>query len=273
MSMQDSLHIPEDDLIQYALGTLKETQLGNLTAHISMCNVCRGSLAKIQVELASYAAVQPQSEIPAGARERFLARLSGDATADSKFTQMRNGSGLFVASKAVQSWFQTPVPLRIVSGLLAAALAFVAYDDLSHIHQIRELLPAMNRFERQNAELTELRSFLQGTHVQQVTLREKPLVNHTPEGHTIYSATQGKLVFTASNIAAPPNGKAYELWILPVGGGKPVPVGTFTPDLQGNAALIFPTIPKDVQASGFGVTIENAEGSETPTLPIVLSGQ
>ena len=273
MSMQDSLHIPEDDLIQYALGTLKDTQLGNMTAHISMCNVCRAELAKIQVELASYAASQPQTEVPAGARERFLARLSNDSAQASKLLQMRNDRPLSGAASSVLGWFQGPVPLRILSGALAAALAFVAYDDLSHVHQIRELVPAMNRFEKQNAELTELRNFLQGAHTQQVTLRPKPQVDRTPEGHTIYSATQGKLVFTASNMQAPPVGKTYELWILPASGAKPIPAGTFTPDLQGNAAIIFPSIPVDVQASGFGVTVEDAEGAQTPTMPIILSGQ
>ena len=271
--MQDSLHIPEDDLIQYALGTLRETQLGNMTAHISMCNECRAALGKIQVELASFAAIQPQTEIPTGAKERFMARLGTVAHEDSKFTQMRNGSRLFIATRAVHSWLQTPVPLRILSGALAAALMFVAYDDLSHIHQIRELLPAMNRFEKQNAELTELRSFLQGTHTQKVTLREKPVLTRTPEGHTIYSANEGKLVFTASNMPAPPSGKTYELWILPATGSKPIPAGTFSPDVQGNAAVIFPPIPQGVPASGFGVTVENAEGAETPTMPIILSGQ
>ena len=273
MSMQESLHIPEDDLIQYALGTLRETQLGNLTAHVSMCNVCRADLGKIQVELASYATVQPQTDVPVGARERFLTRLSSDSAAESKFNRNRERSPFLVAAGRVHTWLQTPMPLRILSGALAASLLFVGYDDLSHIHQIRELLPAMNRFERQNVELTELKSFLQGTHTQKVTLREKPQLNRVPEGHTIYSASEGRLVFTASNMAAPPAGKTYELWILPAGGGKPVPAGTFSPDTSGNAAIIFPPIPTDIQASGFGVTVEKAEGSQTPTMPIILSGE
>jgi anti-sigma-K factor RskA len=47
----------------------------------------------------------------------------------------------------------------------------------------------------------------------------------------------------------------------------------FTPDLQGNAAIIFPDIPQNVQAAGFGVTVEKAEGSPVPTSAIILSGQ
>jgi anti-sigma-K factor RskA len=272
MSMPEAFHIEEDDLIQYVLGTLKDTQLSTLTAHVSMCNACRSELARIQVELASYAAVQPMSELPSGARERFLTRLESGTVAESKFTQMRNKSRLYIMSKSFQHWLETPMPLKILSGALAAALLFVAFDDLSHIHEIRQLLPEIKRFERDNAELAELKDFLHGNHAQQIALREKPLLAKSPEGHAQYSASSGKLVFTASNIAAPPAGKAYELWLLPATGGKPIPAGMFTPDLQGNAAVIFPDIPVNVQAGGFGVTVEDAAGSPAPTSPIILSG-
>ena len=70
MSIQGAFHIPEDDLIQYALGTLKDVQLSQFTAHISSCNECRAELGRIQLDLASFAAIQPASELPAGARER-----------------------------------------------------------------------------------------------------------------------------------------------------------------------------------------------------------
>jgi anti-sigma-K factor RskA len=272
MSMRDSLHIPEEDLIQYALGNLKETQLSTMTAHISLCNVCRDELARTLVDLAAYASVQPLSEVPAGARERFMTRLSNDTADTSKLVKMRNRSRVYIISKSFKNWLETPMPLKILSGALAAVAVFLAYDDLAHIHQIRQLLPEMKRFEAQNAEFEELRSFLQGTHVQQVSLHEKPSLTKSPEGHAIYSATGGKLVFTATNMAAPPPGKAYELWLLPVK-GAPIPAGMFTPDLQGSAAVIFPPIPADVQAGGFGVTLEDAAGSPAPTSAILLSGQ
>ena len=273
MSMPEAFHISEDDLIQYALGTLKDAQLSTLTAHVSMCNSCRAELANRQVELASFASVLPLSQLPAGTRERFLSKLTTDAAPESKFAKMRNKSRFYLMGKSFQNWLETPMPLKILSGALAAAVVFFAYDDLSHIHQIRQLLPEMKRFERDTAELAELKDFLHGSHSQQVTMHEKPLITKSPEGHTLYSATTGKLVFTASNMPAAPVGKAYELWVIPAGGGKPIPAGTFTPDIEGNAAIIFPEIPQNVQAAAFGVTIENAAGSPVPTSPIILSGQ
>ena len=273
MSMPEAFHIAEEDLIQYALGTLKDAQLSQFTAHISLCNTCREELAKTQVELAAYATVQPMSELPAGARERFLHRVANDALPASKLVQMRNKSRFYIWSKSFQHWLESPVPLKILSAALAAGLAFVAYDDLSHIHQIRQLLPAMKRYERQAADLEDLKDFLHGSNAQQVSLHEKPAINKSPEGHALYSAASGRLVFTASNMPAPPVGKAYELWVLPAAGGAPIPAGVFTPDLQGSAAVVFPEIPANVQAAGFGVTVEDAAGSRTPTSAIILSGQ
>lgn len=271
--MREAFHIPEEDLIQYALGTLKDSQLSQFTAHVSLCNECRAQLANFQVDLASFAAVQPLSELPAGARERFLSRLSTVEEPVSKFTQMRNNSKAYNALRSFQQWLESPVPFRIVSGALAAALIYVGYDDLSHVHQIRQMQPEMARFERQVAELTELKEFLRGSNTQQVSLHDRPVINKAPEGHAIYSSSNGKLIFTATNMPQPPEGKAYELWVLPVSGSAPVPAGVFKPDLQGNAAVIFPQIPPNVQAGGFGVTIEDEAGSAKPTMPIVLSGQ
>jgi len=273
MSMPEAFHIAEDDLIQYAMGGLKESQLSNLTAHISLCNQCRAELAKTQVALASYATVLPQSELPAGARERFLSRLTSDTAPASKFVRMRNRSRLYIMSKSFQHWLDTPMPLRILSTALAAALVFVVYDDFDHIHDIRKMMPEMKRLEAETSELAELKDFLRGNDAQEVSLHEKPVITKSPEGHTLYSAASGKLVFTASNMPLPPQGKAYELWILPASGAPPIAAGTFKPDLQGNAAIIFPSLPSHVQAGGFGVTVENEGGSNVPTSPIILSGQ
>ena len=272
MSMRDSLHIPEEDLIQYALGNLKETQLSTMTAHISLCNVCRDELARTLADLAAYASVQPLSELPAGARERFMTRLSSDKADESKLVKMRNRSRVYIMSKSFKNWLETPMPLKILSGALAAVALFLAYDDAVHTHQTRQLLAQMKQFEARNVEFEELRSFLQGSHVQQISLHEKPSLIKSPEGHALYSATGGKLVFTATNMPAPPPGKRYELWLLPAK-GAPIPAGMFAPDLQGSAAVIFPQIPENVQAGGFAVTVEDAAGSPAPTSAIILSGQ
>jgi anti-sigma-K factor RskA len=93
-----------------------------------------------------------------------------------------------------------------------------------------------------------------------------------PSARVVYLASRGGLIFEASNMGPLPESKTYELWVIPASGKAPIPAGLFRPDATGNASVVMPQIPEGVEAKAFGVTIEGAEGSETPTLPIVLAG-
>jgi anti-sigma-K factor RskA len=75
----------------------------------------------------------------------------------------------------------------------------------------------------------------------------------------------------ASNLPAAPAKKAYELWLVPKE-GAPVPAGTFWPDAGGNATLMQTSMPSGMQPKAFAVTIEDQQGSTTPTMPMVLVG-
>lgn len=102
-----------------------------------------------------------------------------------------------------------------------------------------------------------------------VTKGAPPVV--APEALAAYLADKGALVFVATHLQPAPAGKTYELWLLPANGQNPIPAGTFKPDAQGGASVVMPKLPTGVQAKGFGVTVENDGGSQTPTLPIVMS--
>jgi hypothetical protein len=104
-----------------------------------------------------------------------------------------------------------------------------------------------------------------------VTLTETPEVPE-PVGRATYVPDKGALLFTASNLAPLDPYKTYELWLIPADGHDPIPAGTFQPDERGNASVILPQLPKGVIAKAFGVTVEDAGGSQQPTLPILLVG-
>lgn len=96
-------------------------------------------------------------------------------------------------------------------------------------------------------------------------------VTTSPEAVAAYLADKGALVFMAIHMAPPAPGKTYELWLIPADGRSPMPAGTFKPDAQGAASVVMPKLPKGVPAKGFGVTVENDGGSETPTSPLAMS--
>ncbi|GGG91614.1 anti-sigma factor [Silvibacterium dinghuense] len=105
----------------------------------------------------------------------------------------------------------------------------------------------------------------------QVTLAETRQTPQ-PSGYATYLPAKGALVFMARNLHSLKADKTYELWLMPADGKPPIPAGLFHPDTTGSASVILPSVPSGIQARGFGVTIEDAQGAQTPTLPIVMSG-
>jgi hypothetical protein len=123
----------------------------------------------------------------------------------------------------------------------------------------------------QTARAREVLELLSSPKAQRVTLvpsHAKP----EPTGHAIYLSSRGALVFTASNLKPLPTNKTYELWVIPANGAPPVPAGTFHPDARGMASVLLPKLPPGITAKAFGVTMENAGGASTPTMPILLAG-
>ncbi|MEV6142932.1 anti-sigma factor [Streptomyces sp. NPDC051992] len=87
-------------------------------------------------------------------------------------------------------------------------------------------------------------------------------------GTLVVSADRDRAVFVVSKMAAPPRGKVYQLWFAD--GGKMRPAGLMDPDRSSQAVLMQGGVDG---ASGIGITVEPAGGSEQPTsTPVALLG-
>jgi len=77
------------------------------------------------------------------------------------------------------------------------------------------------------------------------------------------------LTITASDLARPPAGAWYEVWLVGDGGGEAFPVGVLAPDGEGIWSL-----PADVAARyrAIDVTLERADGDPSPSERSVLRG-
>jgi hypothetical protein len=122
-----------------------------------------------------------------------------------------------------------------------------------------------------NAHAQEVLEVMTAPTAQRVVLTPA-MTPAVPIGRAVYLAARGGLIFQANNLKRLPEGKTYELWVIPANGSAPIPAGLFRPDAAGNASVMLPQIPWGVPAKAFGVTIEKAGGSATPTAPIILSG-
>jgi len=305
--MNTAQHIPQDDLLLFALQFLPEEQMSATYAHLRGCEDCRRQVAWIQGDLAGYALTAPEEMPPAGARERLLRRvaegretaaepnaaraattatgaLAGRATPDSTTDYsatdhtmpMRTpgrGATRIETERRPRGW-----GLWALSGWALAACALAAagleyrqaMDLQRNLDQDRTNLSAVSEDSvRAQAVLATLTDA--GAMNVTLTLATSPQPSR-PEAHASYLARKGSLVFVASHLEPLEPGKTYELWLVPKT-GAPVPAGTFKPDAHGAASLMRQDMAVDVPAGGFAVTIEPEGGSQTPTLPIVMTGE
>jgi Anti-sigma-K factor rskA, C-terminal len=160
----------------------------------------------------------------------------------------------------------------IMAAVAIAIAVFLGYRDHRLKRQLYTDSAQMTLLSAQAARAQVLMDALTSPQAKEVTLTEtrRPA---QPVGHASYLKKSGALIFIASNLHRVPKNKTYELWLIPANGKAPIPAGLFRPDATGAASVVLPTLPTGVEAKAFGVTIEPAEGSVTPTLPIVMAGQ
>jgi hypothetical protein len=264
--MQDE-HISQEDLVLYAMQAMQTHELAAVRLHLEQCEECRQTLAEVNGDLALVAMSVEQKPLPEGARARFLARMAADGVQKTKasaapvVTIERKGS-----AHTATLWI----------GWLAAAASLVFAISLEQrVHVLDDELAKQKLAAEQqataNARAQQVLDVLTAPSAKRVLLtaaKAKP----EPTGRAVYLAGNGGLVFQANDLGQLAENKTYELWVIPADGKAPIPAGLFRPDTAGSASVVLPPLPKGVPAKAFGVTIEKAEGSATPTAPIILVG-
>jgi len=272
-TIRQELHIPEDDLVLYALALHSDARLHGITAHIALCTVCRSQLAAVDRALAGWAATQLSGELPEGMRDRAIARFRTEAAAPAQQVKASRRKGLVLNRFAdLRDSLSEPRPFQIAAGALAILLAIVAWDDSRHIQEARQLVHQTQRFQNEAVQMEALQAFLNGTGATSITLHPRLTLDSDPVGHILFAADSGQLIFHAENLPLPHPGKVYTLWIVPMGGKPAIAVGTFNPDSKGNAAIILPKLPLSLVPLDFRVTEEDSAEAKAPTGQPILIG-
>ena len=281
--MTPDLHPELDDLIFYSMGSSDEPEtaavIDRVRQHVRQCADCRSLVEDIQADMALVAMSVPQTPPPAEAKERLfqaagihLPGNSGRSAPIKTFPKPVSDASRGTATTRARR----PNPGLIWGGWVAAVVL------LFYAVHVREANREMqHRLQIETAELhqsnaaavraRDVLDVLTSPHARRVTLVGAH-AHPEPEGDAVYLQELGALVFTASNLTPLPANKTYELWLIPANGAAPIPAGTFEPDARGMASVLLPHLPAGIEAKAFGVTLENAGGSTTPTLPILLAG-
>jgi anti-sigma-K factor RskA len=249
-------------------------------SHLQVCEQCKEELRQNQIALAAYAQSTAEVAPPDGAKDRFMANLANtpqlQAQPQAQSEPTPPASSPDAPQEHLSLWrtFKLFVSANFagpLAGALAVLLFAVAIDDVKFREALHSERIQAKQSKTDSQQLAQLMELLTAAHAKRVVLHQGS-VPSPPEGKVVYDANTGKLLLSASNLQPLPAGKTYELWIIQPAGNKPMPAGTFKPDATGNAAIILAQAPVGLKVQAFGVTIENAGGSNTPTLPIILSG-
>jgi Anti-sigma-K factor rskA len=264
--MTDMRHIPQEELALHAMQALSIEEAAAVRLHLSECGECRDHLAEVSGDLALVAMGVDQHPVPPGARQRFIARVAASALKEPPGTssrvvsisQRKTGPG----NSAWIAWVAVAALL-----VLSAVLGIRIYFLNQQLEMDASLIQARTLENRRAREVLDVLTTPRAQHVLLTAGKTPP----APSARAVYLASRGALVLQASNMQPLPENKTYELWVIPTA-GAPVPAGLFRPDAAGSASVVLPSIPLGVPAKAFGITIEDAGGSNTPTAPIILSG-
>jgi anti-sigma-K factor RskA len=260
-------HNTQEELASYAMQNLPVEESASIREHLQNCAPCRTELAEICGDLALLGIAVEQHPLPEGARERFLKKIatSSGAKPEKPLAEV------------------TPIPVKRagrgrgfwIPWVAAAAMTIVAVSlgvqNRALNDELQDESNLVTNLAGQASKAQQVLEVLTAPGAQRVTLTEGKAPAE-PTARATYLPERGGLVLLATNLKPLPEGKTYELWVIPANGKAPVPAGIFRPDAVGAATLVLPPLSPGIQAKAFGVTIEKASGSDVPTSPIILSG-
>jgi hypothetical protein len=274
----NSAPISQEDLALYAMRSLPADEMAAVAAALRDNPQAQQELARIHDDLALLALSVDQQAAPAGSFERLQARMRETFPAGA--TSVPGGKPIEMT--ATQTEFATVPSTRrskwavitpwAIAACLAIACSILGYRTASLNDALDGESALVSNLAAKASRAQQVLEVLNAPNAQRVTLAATK-TPPAPTAHAVYLAERGALMMEANNLKPLPAGKTYELWVIPASGTAPVPAGTFTPNGEGYASVVLPTLPSGVPAKAFGITVENAGGSKTPTLPIVLSGE
>jgi anti-sigma-K factor RskA len=263
--MTSNAHNTQEELALYAMQGLPVEESASIREHLQSCPACRAALAEVSGDLALLGLAVEQQELPAGARARFLEKIAATPVEKAQeglalvapVAQKRRGPGFWVP------W--------VATAAMAIATISLAVQNRALNEELHDQLSLVTNLAAQASKAQQVLEVLTAPSAQRVTLTEGKLPPQ-PTARATYLPERGGMILLATNLKPLPEGKTYELWVIPANGKAPVPAGLFRPDTVGTATLVLPMLPRGIAAKAFGVTIEDAGGATSPTMPIVLSG-
>jgi len=273
-------HEPFDELVAgHVLGALEGDDARRFAAHrAGGCAECERAIGEYHEALARAAAAFREAP-PARVRHALLQRVGEAPTRRSRAGQALGwvasvALAASIAAVVSASWVRARYEVRLdqlaseAAGLRAALAQQVqTVSDLRR--QLDETEKTLTLVKAQAAAQERTLALLGDPETRLVSLAglaPRPQA----QGRIIWNARAGGLL-VAADLPPPPAGKIYELWAI--AGGKPLPAGLFTVDAEGKGSLAVAPLPGVATVDVFAVTLEPAEGVQSPTGAMYLASK
>ena len=268
-------HVQPEDSDLYALGALDGEELQELEAHVRSCASCEQEIDAARQRAALLGLAAPAAVPPARVREELLRKVRAEKFVEAGRVELgartvfgeRDRPG--ARRRAGLGWL---TPVFGVAAVCFAALAAVLWirdaRDLRRVHELEGQLALVQTRSQEIARASEeTDKLLEMPGTKRVALMPMPGM---PEGRggVLYNAKMG-MVACAGWLPAPPKGRSYQLWLVPMQ-GSPMSLHVFE-NGEWTRPMAMRVAP-GMEAKAFAVTEEPEGGMPAPTGPKVLVG-
>jgi anti-sigma-K factor RskA len=158
--------------------------------------------------------------------------------------------------------------MAALAALSLCAAVYFSGRERDFAQQTRSLLAQTRSQDIEITGLNEAFAILYGADTMVTSFGEK---QPKPRGHVFVNPSQGVLLI-ASNLPVAPQGKAYEMWMIPAGGKAPLAAGMFQARADGTAMHVELCSVDMKSTKAVAVTLEDAAGANAPTAsPVIVA--
>ena len=225
---------PHDLLAAYALDALDEDERERFERHLEDCAECTEQLALLHEPVAALAYAVEGPVPPKELRDRIIEGARAEPRAAVIKLPRRNRALAAVGGVAAAA-----AALAIGLGLWANSLS-------NSLDRERSTKSALDQLLSENATA-------------------KPLIG--ANGSLIVNRN-GRAAIIVCGLADAPSSKTYEAWVIT--GNSPEPAGLFNGGSGCNPVFLTQRVPKNATVA---VTLEQAGGATSPTLPILIRAE
>ena len=226
----------------YALDALSEIERRQFEHHLERCSSCADELVGFRLTTSQLGEALPSESPPASLREQVLSAAQRTPQEAPKISRQRREKS---ESSALVRWLSVAAATLLVA---ASGLGVVAYQSSQEL----------NEFETNAASVAAV------LNAEDASVA-KAEIEGGGTGSLVVSEERGEAVIVTTDLAAPPAGKAYQLWAINADGAESKGLLDAEDD-SGGKLMAWPD-----DATAFGLTVEPAGGSSQPTTePILL---